>query len=57
MLQSYFEPEFCSRGFLKYDAIYEYADKLIGKFDIRSEMCIRDSLIPVQRKDSVCPER
>ena len=36
MLQSYFEPEFCSRGFLKYDAIYEYADKLIGKFDIRS---------------------
>lgn len=36
VLQSYFEPEFCSRGFLKYDAIYEYADKLIGKFDIRS---------------------
>ena len=36
VLQSYFEPEFCSRGFLKYGAIYEYADKLIGKFDIRS---------------------
>ena len=36
VLQSYFELEFCSRGFLKYGAIYEYADKLIGKFDIRS---------------------
>ena len=36
VLQSYFEPRFCQSGFLKYDAIYEYADGLIEKFDIRS---------------------
>ncbi len=36
VLQSYFEPRFCQKGFLKYDAIYQYADELIGKFDIRS---------------------
>ena len=36
VLQSYFEPRFCQHGFLKYDAIYQYADELIGKFDIRS---------------------
>ena len=36
VLQSYYKPQFCQKGFLKYDAIYEYADKLIGKFDIRS---------------------
>ncbi len=36
VLQNYFEPRFCKNGFLKYDAIYQYADKLIGSFDIRS---------------------
>ncbi len=36
VLQSYFEPRFCQNGFLKYDAIYAYADELIEKFDIRS---------------------
>lgn len=36
VLQSYFKPRFQKNGFLKYDAIYEYADELIKKFDIRS---------------------
>ncbi len=36
VLQNYFEPRFCKNGFLKYDAIYQYADKLIDSFDIRS---------------------
>ena len=36
VLQSYFTPEFSSGGFLKYDAIYQYADKLIASYDIRS---------------------
>ena len=36
VLQSYFKPQFSEGGFLKYDAIYQYADKLIHTFDIRS---------------------
>ena len=36
VLQSYNTPRFCKNGFLKYDEIYQYADELIGKFDIRS---------------------
>lgn len=36
VLQQYFQPEFQSHGFLKKDKIYEYADKLISNFDIRS---------------------
>ncbi|MEG0115803.1 MAG: ATP-binding cassette domain-containing protein, partial [Hydrogenoanaerobacterium sp.] len=36
VLQSYFTPQFCKNGFLKYDAIFEYAEGLINKFDIRS---------------------
>ncbi len=36
VLQQYFEPEFQNYGFLKEDAIYHYADKLITDFDIRS---------------------
>ena len=36
VLQSYFEPEYCQDGFLKYDKINQYAEKLIGKYDIRS---------------------
>ena len=36
VLQSYFEPEYCKAGFLKYDKINTYADGLIRKYDIRS---------------------
>jgi len=36
VLQNYYEPEFQSHGFLKYDKINTYADKLIEKYDIRS---------------------
>ncbi|MBM6925726.1 ABC transporter ATP-binding protein [Pseudoflavonifractor phocaeensis] len=36
VLQSYFEPEYCRGGFLKYDKINQYADKLIQTYDIRS---------------------
>jgi len=35
-LQRYFEPAFQSRGFLKYNEITNYANKLIERFDIRS---------------------
>lgn len=36
VLQTYFTPRFQNRGFLKYDAIYRYADDLIERYDIRS---------------------
>ncbi len=36
VLQSYFEPEYCQAGFLKYDKINQYAKTLIEKYDIRS---------------------
>ena len=36
VLQSYFTPRFQKSGFLKYNDIYQYADRLIEKFDIRS---------------------
>jgi simple sugar transport system ATP-binding protein len=36
VLQSYFSSRFQRSGFLKYDDIYQYADTLIGRFDIRS---------------------
>jgi len=36
VLQRYFTEGFQEHGFLKYDKIYEYADELIEKFDIRS---------------------
>lgn len=36
VLQRYFTPQFQRAGFLKYDAIYSYADTLIQRFDIRS---------------------
>lgn len=36
VLQTYYKPKFQSKGFLKFDAIREYAKKLIEKFDIRS---------------------
>jgi len=35
VLQSYFTPRFTRNGFLKYDEIYQYADELIEKYDIR----------------------
>ncbi len=41
VLQSYFEPQFCQGGFLKYDKIFEYSDGLIGKYDIRSGQGVR----------------
>lgn len=36
VLQGYFSPDFQRKGFLRYDKIYEYADSLIEKYDIRS---------------------
>ncbi|WP_026651123.1 ABC transporter ATP-binding protein [Butyrivibrio proteoclasticus] len=36
VLQRYFEPEFSNKGFLKKDAILDYANKLIDRFDVRS---------------------
>lgn len=36
VLQSYFQPQFQRFGFLRYDNIFAYSEKLIEKFDIRS---------------------
>jgi general nucleoside transport system ATP-binding protein len=36
VLQSFYLPEFQERGFLKFDKIYEHANKLIKQFDIRT---------------------
>lgn len=36
VLQTYYEPGFQNRGFIKFEAVKEYAKKLIEKFDIRS---------------------
>lgn len=36
ILQTYYTDKFQNKGFLKFDAIKEYAKKLIEKFDIRS---------------------
>lgn len=36
VLQRYFEPEFQNHGFIKFDKVREYANELIGKFDVRS---------------------
>ncbi len=36
VLQSYFSQHFTSHGMLKYNDIYNYADELIDKFDIRT---------------------
>jgi simple sugar transport system ATP-binding protein len=35
ILQNYFTRQFQERGFLKFDAIYKFADNLINEFDIR----------------------
>ncbi|MGI6577115.1 MAG: ABC transporter ATP-binding protein [Eubacteriales bacterium] len=36
VLQQYFEPAFQSNGFLKFNSIKEYGEKLIAEYDIRS---------------------
>ena len=36
MLQRYWQPEFRNGAFIKFDAVRQYADRLIGEFDIRS---------------------
>ncbi len=36
VLQTYFEPRFQSMGFIKFNAVKEYAKKLIKQYDIRS---------------------
>ncbi len=36
VLQRYFEPEFQSKGFIKFKAVKNYADKLIDEYDVRS---------------------
>ncbi|MEG2454838.1 MAG: ABC transporter ATP-binding protein [Oscillospiraceae bacterium] len=36
VLQSYWQPEFQHHGFIKRDAVRDYADKLIEQYDIRS---------------------
>ncbi|MEG0641692.1 MAG: ABC transporter ATP-binding protein [Clostridium sp.] len=38
ILQSYFTPRFQKRGFLKFKEISNYANELIGKYDIRSSL-------------------
>lgn len=46
VLQTYFEPRFQNKGFIRFNAIREYARKLIGQYDIRSgqeeESIVRD---------------
>lgn len=36
VLQTYYEPRFQKHGFIKFDAVREYAGKLIKQYDIRS---------------------
>ena len=36
VLQRYKEPQFVNHGFIKFDAVREYAEKLIDRFDVRS---------------------
>lgn len=36
VLQTYYEPRFQKRGFMRFSSILEYADELIERFDIRS---------------------
>jgi simple sugar transport system ATP-binding protein len=36
VLQTYYEPRFQNKGFIKFEAVSDYAKKLIEKFDIRS---------------------
>ena len=36
VLQRYFEPEFQKHGFIKFNSVREYSDKLIEQYDVRS---------------------
>ena len=36
VLQRYFEPEFSNHGFIKFNEVRNYADKLIAEYDVRS---------------------
>ena len=36
VLQRYWEPEFQKRGFIRFDAVREYSDRLIKQYDVRS---------------------
>ncbi len=36
VLQRYFEPQFQKAGFIRFDAVRDYAEKLIGQYDVRS---------------------
>ena len=36
VLQRYFEPEFQKHGFIKFNNVREYSDKLIEQYDVRS---------------------
>ena len=36
VLQKYMEPQFQSHGFIRFDAVREYAERLIEQFDVRS---------------------
>ena len=36
VLQRYFEPQFSNHGFIKFDEVRKYADKLIEDYDVRS---------------------
>lgn len=46
VLQTYFEPRFQNKGFIRFNMVREYARKLIGQYDIRSgqeeESIVRD---------------
>ena len=37
VLQNYYQPEYQKKGFLKFDQIFDHANRLIERFDIRSE--------------------
>ncbi len=36
VLQKYYEPRFQKAGFIRFDAVREYAEQLIGQYDVRS---------------------
>ncbi len=36
VLQKYFEPQFQNHGFIRFDSVREYAEKLIEQYDVRS---------------------
>lgn len=60
VLQTYFEPRFQKRGFIQFDAVQNYAKKLIEQYDIRSgqgeESIVRDMSGGNQQKVIVARE-